>query len=158
MYPVLLVLPSLDQSRLLSIFHNITDEHLLTPILIEQSQKNLSLHKKVKSIAVELSTTHSDERNSLLEVLSSYPSVDSIYILTIQSSTHQERRELCTRFPKICILCEDPTKLVLRWIMNTIEDYWTLGDRQIKENQKSNAQVSYDHGMKLVDQLSKLIN
>ena len=158
MYPVLLALSSFDQSRLLPIFHGITNGHLFTPISIEQCVKNLSLHKKVKSLAVELSTIHLDEHDSLLEILSSYPSVDSIYILGKPSTADEERSKSFTRFPKICFFCEDPTRLVIRWMMDTIEDYRTLGDQQIKENQKRKARVSYHRGMQLFDQLSKLIN
>lgn len=158
MYPVLLVLSSSDQSRLLPIFHDITNEHLFTPISMQQCVKNLSLHKQVKSIAVELSIIHPDERDSLLEVLSSYPSVDSIYILGKPSTTDEERSKYFTRFPKISIFCENPTQLVIRWMMDTIEDYRTLGDQQIKENQKSKARIFYHRGMQLFDQLSKLIN
>ena len=120
--------------------------------------EKLNLHKKVKSMVIELSSVCNDERDSLLKILSCHDSVEVIYLLGKPPQTDEDQVEFYTRFPKTCIFCEDPRQLAVRWTMDSIEECRMLGDQQITESRKDIARLYYHRGMQLLDVLSRLIN
>jgi len=156
-YPVLLVLSSLKESRLHSIFNDLTDGHLMTSISIHEYDTKLHLNKKIKNLVVEISCI-TENRDYLLNAFSSTDHIESIYLLGKPPETNEERSEFFTRFPKVCIFCEDEGQLALRWAMDTAEECRALGDHYIKEGKKDIAREHFQRGMQLFDRLGKLID
>jgi len=115
----------------------------------------LVLNTNVKNLVIQISTLSVDKRNKLLEICSSKVHIKSIYLLGKLVGTKDEQLKFFQQYPKVCILCEDEGELALRWSLDTIEEYRTLGDQSVKQN-KNTARQFYQRGMILFDHINKL--
>ncbi len=84
--------------------------------------------------------------------------IESIYLLGKPLETNEQQNDFFTKFPKVCIFCEDEGQLVLRWALDTVEECRKLGDQYIKEGKKDTARIHFQRGMQLFDGLGKLMN
>ena len=154
-YSVQLILTSIENNRLYSIFKELTEEHLLPPTLIDQDLSTLVLNTNVKNLVVQISTLSVDKRDELLKRFSSIDHIDSIYLLGKSIENKEERLKFFREYPKVCIFCENEEKLVLRWSLDTIEEYRTLGDQYIEQKNKDLARDFYQRGIVLFDEMKK---
>jgi len=155
-YSVQLILTSIEENRLYSIFTELTEGHILPPSFIDQDLSTLVLNRNVKNLVIQISTLSVDKRNKLLEICSSKVHIKSIYLLGKLVETKDEQLKFFQQYPKVCILCEDEGELALRWSLDTIEEYRTLGDQFIKKDDRDTARQFYQRGMILFDHINKL--
>lgn len=126
-------------------------------ISIAKCETKLNLNKNITKLVVEIPCVV-DERDHLLNTLSTIDHIESIYLLGKPSKISTERSEFFNRFRKVCIFCEDERKLALRWTMDTVEECQILGDQYIKEDKKDIAREHFQRGMVLFERLSSLID
>lgn len=157
-YPVQLIVVESKDNSLYSNFKELTGEHLLPPISIDQCSSTLHINDQVKQLVIQILTLSVDERNDLLDRFSSLNHIESIYLLGKPMETKEERLKFFHQYPKVCIFCEDEGKLALRWSLDTIEECRTSGDQYIKQKNKDAARDFYQRGFDLFDKINKFFH
>ena len=157
-YPVLLVLPSLQDSRLYSILKNITDGCLMLPVQADQCIDKLQSDQKIKDLIFEVSSVPDDKRDCILNAVSSFGGIKSIYLLGKPPETKKQRNELFTNFNKICIFCEDEEQLAVQWVLNMASNCRTAGNQCAETGDKVAAREHFQRGIDLYDRLNIFMN
>jgi hypothetical protein len=156
-YPVLLVLRSLQKSQLYSVLNNITGEHLMAPISPHECNTKQQLSKNITTVLADVSSLSVDERDYLLDTFSSNDHIESIYLFGKPPETSQQWNEFFTKFPKVCIFCDDQGQLVIRWTLDMINDCRISGNQCNEKGDRTTARTHFQRGIDLYSQLRDFI-
>jgi len=118
----------------------------------------LESNQQVKSIIFEISTDSIDERDRLLEGISSANHIESIYLLGKPPNTSEQRYTFFTRFCKVSIFCEDEEQLAVRWALDTANELRRLGGQCATTGNVELAREYFQRGKELYKHLTKLID
>ncbi|CAF2993781.1 unnamed protein product [Rotaria sp. Silwood2] len=142
-YPVLLVLPSLEQSQLYSILQDITDDCIIPTIQIDKCIDKLKSNQQIKDFIFDVSSVSVDDRNRILDAVSSLNNITSIYLLGKSPETKKERNEFFKQFDKVCIFCEDHEQLAVQWALDTASHCRICGNQCAKADDKNAAREHF---------------
>ncbi|CAF4971269.1 unnamed protein product [Rotaria sp. Silwood1] len=156
-YPVLLILPSLEKSPLYSVLKVITNGCLMSPILIDECNDKLKSYQQIKELILEVSSISVSERDRMLTEISSFDNIQSIYLLGKPPETKQQRNEFFNRFDKVCIFCDDEEQIAVQWVLDTANHCRISANQYIKAGDKAVASEHFQRGIELYDRLKDFI-
>jgi len=137
---------------------NITDGCLISPIQADKCIDRLQSDQQVKDVVFEISSVSADERDRVLEAVSSIDNIESIYLLGKQPETKEERNAFFTRFDKVCIFCEDEGQLAVQCVLNMANNCRIIANECVEAGNKDIAREHFQRGMDLYDRLRKFID
>lgn len=156
-YPVLLVISSSQESLVYTILKEITNDCLIKPIQTENCYDKLRLNHNVKNLVLEVATISVEERDRLLETVSSLDSIESIYLLGKPPVMKEERNKLFNNFYKVCMFCEDSDQLAVQLVLDMASQCRMSGNQCNAAGDKDTARKHFQRGMDLYDGLKKFI-
>ena len=156
-YPVLLVLPIADQHGLYSIFNDITGGQIVHPVLTHECHIKIRSDKQIKSLILQIPSASIDDLNRLLGDYSSIEHIESIYLLGKVLEKSEERNAVLNRFHKVCMLCDDEGHLVVRWALNTVNEFRVLAVQHAEAGDNDTSDKYFQRAMKLCDRLAEFI-
>lgn len=156
-YPILLVLPSLQESSLYSILKEITNDCLMQPIQTDKCIDTLRSDQNIKHLVFEVTSVSVEERDRLLEVVSALDSIETIYLLGKPPETKEQRNKFFTDFDKVCMFCEDKDQLAVQLVLDMASNCRISGNQCIETGDKGTAREHFQRGMDLYDGLKKFM-
>jgi hypothetical protein len=129
----------------------------MPPVQIDQCIDKLQSNQSIKSLVLDLSTISVEERDRILKSISSFESIESIYLLGKPPETKEQRNKFFTDFDKVCLFCEDANQLAVQLTLDMVSDCRILGKQCAEAGDKDNACKYFQRGVDLYEGLKKLI-
>ena len=130
----------------------------MVPITIHGYETTVQPNLQIESLVVDVSSISHERRDHLLNLVSSNDHIKSIYLLGTPPEISEEWSTFFTRFPKVCLFCEDEKHLAIRWALNTTNDCRSVGIQCKEQGDQTTARMHFQRGIDLYDRLRKLID
>lgn len=156
-YPVLVVVPTLQESAVYPILKEISGDCLIQPISIEECVDKLKENQNISNLILEIASVSVNERDDLIKTVSTIGSIDSIYLHGKPPEKKQLRNEFFTNFDKVCIFCEDSDQLAVQLVLDMASQCRMFGNQCSEANDKDTGRKHFQRAMDLYDGLNKFI-
>ncbi|CAF1353694.1 unnamed protein product [Rotaria sp. Silwood1] len=105
-------------------------------------------------LVIDVSSLSVNDRDHVLEAVSSLDNITSIYLLGKSPGTKKQQDEFLNRFDKICIFCENHEKLVVQWALDTASHCRIFGNQCTKTGDKNAVREHFQRGINIYDDLN----
>ncbi|CAF0826270.1 unnamed protein product [Adineta steineri] len=154
---LVLQLPSTIQSQIPDILNKQTN-HSVQIFNDKTNFLHTLKHSKQTTVFIDIIEMVSDERNHLLDNISEFDNVYSIYIRGIPLVDDNDRSHFFQRYTKIKAMFENEHRLIVQWFIDTANEYKKIGDIYTDRGDKDRGRFCFEEGIKLYKKLSVFLN
>jgi hypothetical protein len=153
---ILLQLTTIE-SKLPAIFEKLTNGHLQIFNDVSSCRAELTQNKSTR-IVIDICGISSEERANLLNDLSELEYLYSVYIRDVPPVEDDEREAFFSRYSIISAMFDDEQRLVVQWVLDTVNEYKKTGDMYVDNGDKDKAAECFAEGVALYKRLSTFLD
>lgn len=154
---VLLQLSNTTQSKILEIYNQLTTHSIE---IINQADDYLDKLRCTAqtTIFIDFFQTSLNEQRCLFDSIFQLANIYSVYIRGVLPENGNERNGFVREYPKIKAVFDHEERLMVQWVIDTVNEYKRTGDMYVKIDEKVKGGKCFQEGITLYKNLSEFLN